>query len=72
MEEYKFVGEDGSLGLRNGGVYLLEVRFREYRPDILVTAYRRGLFGIGLFQVTVCPYGSMQAFNKNWNKIKDL
>lgn len=56
----RFIGKDGSLGYRTGQIYrLIERPYKNYpiaisQPD-----------GSGL-----CPYSSLESFNKNWEDIK--
>ena len=53
----KFIGTDGSMGLRNGHVYYV------------VLEYNRGLFWVVIpkfFNQIDCPYETINAFAKNW------
>lgn len=68
MNEYKFVGEDGSLGLRKGKKYLVILKLQYNSKTILAEMYERLFFGL-LLEKGSCPYGSMQAFERNWHKI---
>lgn len=54
----KFIGEDGSLGLQHGKVY--NISLKTYGGYIIATIQT------GWISDTVCPYGSMKAFAKNW------
>jgi hypothetical protein len=53
----KFIGKDGSLGLKHGEKYK-------------VTLKTSGKYFIATIHVgwinQICPYGSVQAFAKNW------
>ena len=56
--ELRFIGADGSLGLKYGKTY-----------DVELKVYGRHMITIiktGWISSTVCPYGSIQAFAKNW------
>ena len=48
----RFIGQDGSLGYRNGENYLLTVRGNEIVKPIR------------------CPYGSVEAFLRNWEVLE--
>lgn len=56
----KFIGEDGSMGLRHGAVYEVAVYSRLGKPDVSVEWYR------GCHAVGKCPYSSPEAFFANW------
>lgn len=53
----KFIGEDGSMGLRHGQTYKVK------------TFYKNGYLYVkwGLFRM--CPYESMKSLYKNWEDI---
>ena len=54
----KFIGKDGSMGFRHGCVY-----------DIVVTITDSKNISLRCDELKVrCPYGSMNAFLKNWEK----
>ena len=54
----RFIGADGSLGLQHGKKYEVTLKtFNQYVVAIIKT---------GWLSDTICPYGSMQAFAKNW------
>ena len=54
----RFIGADGSLGLQHGKKYEITLKtFNQYVVAIIKT---------GWLSDTICPYGSMQAFAKNW------
>ena len=54
----RFIGTDGSLGLRNGAMYKVK----------LITAgkYLIATINTEFCGKISCPYGSVQAFAKNW------
>lgn len=54
----RFIGTDGSMGLRNGHVY--KVNVRSSGKYIIVFIEKNFLHRME------CPYGSPQAFAKNW------
>lgn len=56
----KFIGEDGSMGLKHGAVYEVAVYSRLGKPDVSVEWYR------GCHAVGKCPYSSPEAFFANW------
>ena len=56
----KFIGTDGSMGLRHGKVYEVSIRTVN---NLIVATIDRG----GWFDKFYCPYGSPQAFAKNWS-----
>lgn len=57
----RFVGKDGSLGYRTGFVYTLELRHSFRRWSIRRLPARDGF----------CPYGSWNAFLRNWELVND-
>jgi len=54
----RFIGADGSLGLQHGKKY--EVRLKTFNQYVVA------IIKTGWLSDTICPYGSMQAFAKNW------
>ena len=54
--QLKFIGQDGSLGLRHGEIY---------KVDILSVGNRINAYIDSKF----CPYDSLSAFMKNWEEI---
>ena len=55
----RFIGEDGSMGLKNGEAYDARI-------------YNRGKFlwvewKVGRFMTRSCPYSSTKAFAQNWD-----
>lgn len=63
--ELKFIGKDGSMGLRHGNVY--PVRIISLPSDIAI--YVQWPIKLGL--VRTCPYLSPAAFAANWMKVED-
>lgn len=57
----KFIGADGSMNLRNGKVYDVELRSTDCR---IVAIIKTG--SAMRWSEVVCPYESPQAFAKNW------
>lgn len=55
----KFIGEDGSMGLRFGGVYDARIFIQ---GKFLWVEWKASLFS-----VKKCPYSSTKAFAQNWN-----
>ena len=54
----KFIGTDGSLGLKHGKTYNVTLKtFDKYVVAIIK---------INFMDSVICPYGSMQALAKNW------
>lgn len=56
----KFIGADGSMGLRYGKTY--KVAFKNTDQYIVLTIKKEPLGS-----TIVCPYGSPQALAKNWS-----
>lgn len=55
----KFIGTDGSMGLKYGNVYKVHVRSNDkYIILFIEKNFLRGL---------ECPYDTPQAFAKNWS-----
>ena len=61
-----FIGEDGSMGLLNGGVYMVEVK--SYPQNIW--PYIVQWVDPNTNKTNWCPYSSESAFHKNWKFIK--
>ena len=53
---FRFTGEDGSLGYRNGKVYLLEVELMNANMPTITTP-------------KFCPYSSWESFLDNWERV---
>ena len=54
----KFIGEDGSMGLRTGEVYDTRIFIK---GECLWVEWK-----VNLYTVTSCPYISTQSFAQNW------
>lgn len=54
----RFIGIDGSMGLRHGNIYKVSLSSND--KYIIAFIERNYLNGFS------CPYGSPQAFAKNW------
>ena len=54
----KFIGTDGSLGLQHGKTYEVNLK--------TAGRYLIARIQTGWISETICPYGSVQAFAKNW------
>ena len=54
----RFIGTDGSLGLKHGAIYNVTLK--------TIDRYVVAIIKTGWISETICPYGSMQAFAKNW------
>lgn len=61
----KFIGKDGSMGLRNGVTY--PVRIISLPSDIAIYVQ----WSIGLGKTRTCPYLSPAAFAANWMIVED-
>lgn len=61
-----FTGEDGSMGLRNGRVYMIDVRFYPQNIWRCIVQW----VDPNTNKTNWCPYSSESAFHKNWNFIK--
>lgn len=67
MIHAKFIGEDGSMGFRNGSIYSLRTEIKKdsflgRKAWLCIEDVRHGF---------VCPYSSLEAFLENW-KIVDI
>lgn len=66
MKRYKFIGQDGSMGFRNGeyywGIVLTKhnTDFPKYYPEHLL------FIPILVPNSVVVPYSSEETFNQNW------
>ena len=54
----RFVGEDGSMGLKNGEGYETHIFIKE---KLLWVEWK-----VNVFAVRPCPYSSTKAFAQNW------
>lgn len=66
-----FIGEDGSMGLRNGRVYMVEVK--SYPPPLYlwrIWPYVLRWVDPNTNETEWCPYSSESALHKNWKFIK--
>jgi hypothetical protein len=54
----KFIGKDGSLRLKHNRVYDVSLK--------TIKGYVVAVIKTGWISDTVCPYGTMRAFAKNW------
>lgn len=62
-KEYKFIGKNGSLGLRNDRIYIVVNKYF-YHFDTILSRIIDG------DKVIYCEYSSKNAFNNNWEEIK--
>lgn len=58
----KFIGKDGSLGLRHGQDYLVVVSSTGEHIVLHIMKDKSGIF---------CPYSSPQTFAQNWTSAKE-
>lgn len=61
----KFIGKDGSMGLKHGEVYPVRILSLPSDKAILVE------WPFGRFGVRRCPYSSPAAFAANWSEVKE-
>lgn len=62
----RFIGADGSMGLKHGNVYEVEIKcFRSPKGHIWV-AWEFNRFGD---VIQACPYSSLAALNANWEDV---
>lgn len=59
--EATYMGEDGSLGYQTG---------RRYRLKIEEGSAMQGEYPLVIVSPHPCPYGSLDAFLRNWNSIE--
>lgn len=58
----KFIGADGSLNLRHGKIYDVEIHSTNYQIVAVIKNENTMRW-----REIVCPYGSPQALAKNWS-----
>ena len=72
--KYKFVGEDGSCGLKQGSEYCLCVD-KLSLPVRLVSVYPYSwkIIAFRPFELNtpIIPYTCMESFNANWKKVDE-
>ena len=54
----KFIGRDGSMGLRNGRIYKIKITIEQ---EMVIVKCRYGWR---------CPYSSVVAFLNNWEMVR--
>lgn len=59
----RFIGVDGSLGLRNGVIYDIKIE-NPSNENILVSGWR-GIFDSQFY----CPYDNINGFLRNWRPL---
>ena len=59
----KFIGVDGSLGLRNGATY--DIKIENPNNEHIIVSGWRGVFDTPFY----CPYDNMNGFLRNWEPI---
>ena len=59
-ERYKFIGQDGSLGLKKGNYYVIDLKTNIFTKKVLAYIY------FSERDVITCPYTSIKTFNQNW------
>ena len=66
-----FIGADGSMGLRHGQIYHLEVKIDLKSETVMVEGYHnpRDLFSDIPIRGFACPYDNMNGFLKNWEPV---
>lgn len=60
----RYVGKDGSMGLKHGEIY--SVRIDSLPSDEFIHVS----WPVALFKTKQCPYDSPAAFAANWEKVK--
>lgn len=53
-----FIGQDGSMGFRNGKIYNIAINVNQHVEEVVVFS--------NIYPTFVCPYGNINAFLKNW------
>lgn len=64
---YRFIGRNGSMGLRHGYVYNIVIDIVPTEPAQVIVEMQQNNF---LEKRTVwrCPYANIAAFSRNWRK----
>jgi len=63
--KYRFIGQDGSMGYRNGKVYRVVIVDERYDGSLLIAAGN----WFTLWSKPTIPYNSKEAFERNWQKV---
>ena len=63
--ELKFIGKDGSMGLKHGKVYPVKIESHPYGSAIYVQ------WEVGKGIKRACPYSSPVTLAKNWEVAED-
>lgn len=64
---FRFIGEDGSMGLTHGNVYLVNLTVERH------TAFYKAMPTARLPELSSnwkCPYQSWETFLENWERVK--
>lgn len=61
----RFIGADGSMGLKHGETYWVDIT----TPFTFSGPYLRVRIYLGGNNVVDCPYSSPQSFAKNWEAV---
>lgn len=62
-----FIGKDGSMGLKHGGIYDIEIKTSGKYIIVSLLIYEYDLLR-GFFRAheAKCPYSSIKSFTENW------
>lgn len=63
---FRFIGEDGSMGLRNGRIYLIRIGV-EWQDKFFKTMPTTHF--VGRNSNAMCPYESWDSFLENWERV---
>lgn len=59
MLKFKFIGKDGSMGLKRGSIHTIK------------TSIHKNLLWV-TWEKSFCPYKSLEAFLKNWEMVGEI
>lgn len=63
MISYKFIGKDGSMGLKNGEIYKIFLDKKWYKKQVRVHILCPD------HRCFICTYNSMKTFKQNWEML---
>lgn len=67
----RFIGEDGSMGLKHGNVYEIVLYDIGGQPIVSWTYTKMSKFGMPLYYKKSCPYSDFKKLAENWETVEE-